>query len=266
MDADDISLPERFERQVQYLQQHETVLLVGCLTYGCDREDTIRLRQPVHFAYEEASAVPHVLTRASTQRSSSFTCATMMFRRSLVERIGSYDTRLCFSADVDLIARTALVGQVACLPESLYVFRLLPHAISGSGSAIQREIIAIMAAASSRAEANRKLGLELNSWPEGRSFAEDEVQRLEQLAEERKRLPAMSARRKHAYYETRLATLLRVNGYPRESLSHSLRAALLSPDHLLLDRKLLSNLVKGGYAVLTGRGPTPESQSSLARP
>ncbi len=251
MDADDISLPTRFERQIEYLQRNESVLLAGCHTYGCDREDTLRLKQPVHFTYDETSTIPHVLSQESTQRSSSFTCATIMFRRCLVERIGSYDTRLCFSADVDFIARTALVGQVACLPEYLYVFRLLPHAISGAGSAIQHEIIAIMAAASDRSKTDG-----------GRTYTGQEIQRLAQLAEERKRLPSMSTRRKQAYYETRLATLLRVNGHPRKSLSHSLRAVLLAPEHLLLDRKLVSNLVKGGLAALTMQDPSLKSQSS----
>lgn len=252
MDADDLSLPARFEKQINYLLHHESVLLVGCHTYGCDQEDTLRLKQPVHFTYDETSAVPHVLTRGSTQKSSFFTCATMMFRRCLKEKLGGYDTRLCFSADVDFIARAALIGQVACLPDYLYVFRLLPHAISGAGSAIQREIISIMAAASSRAEASLQLDQELDSWQGVRSFSEGEVQRLAQLKEERKKLPSMSVRRKQAYYETRLATLLRVNGRARESLHHSLRATLLAPEHLLLDRKLVSNLVKGGLAALTG--------------
>ncbi len=251
MDADDISLPTRFERQIGYLQNHESVLLVGCHTYGCDREDTLRLKQPTHFTYEPTSRIPHVLTRESTQKSSVFTCATMMFRRSLAEQTGGYDTRLCFSADVDFIARAALIGQVACLPDYLYVFRLLPHAISGAGSTIQREIVSIIAAAVQRAQPGKD-----------RSFTEEEIQQLAHLTDARKRLPSMSTRRKQAYYETRLATLLRVNGSARESLNHSLRAMLLAPEHLFLDKKLVSNLVKGGLASLTGRGPAPESQSS----
>lgn len=251
MDADDISLPTRFERQIEYLQQHKPVFLVGCHSFGCDREDTLRLKQPVHFTYEPTSRIPHVLTRESTQKSSVFTCATMMFRRSLVEQTGGYATRLCFSADVDFIARAALIGKVACLPDYLYVFRLLPHAISGAGSTIQREIVSIIAAAFHRAEPGKD-----------RSFTEEEIRRLSQLAEERNRLPAMSSRRKWAYYETRLATLMRVNGHHHESLSHTLRAALMAPEHLLLDRKLVSNLIKGGLALFTGRSQSPKSQSS----
>jgi len=236
MDADDISLPERLEQQVQYLEENTEAGLVGTATYGCDQEDTIRLRQPQLFEYDPSTPVPHAVPFDCTQYSAAFACQTILYRRSLVERMGHYDDRLCFSADVEFVARAACEGVVACLPDPLYVFRLIPSAISGAGSTIQREIISIIAAASHRYAEGK-----------GREFTEEEVNRLSALSEKRQDLPSTSQRIKEAYYHTRLATLHRVNGHPTECLKHSLRAAFLAPGNLLSDRKLVSNFVKFGF-------------------
>lgn len=234
MDADDISLPDRFQAQVDYLRDYPEVALVGTASLGCDMEDKIRLPQPLALEYDSSIGIPHVLTAGSTLSSSPFTCATILFRKQLLARIGGYDERLCFSADVDFVIRASFHGRIACLPIPLYVFRLLPHAISGAGALIQRDILAISAAATQRA---LKGG--------GREYTDAEIQRLFELAEQRRSLPSVPLRKKRAFYETRLATLYRVNGYPYEALTHSLSAILTAPENLFTDRKLTSNVVKG---------------------
>lgn len=238
-DADDISLPERLEKQVRFLKEHEPVVLLGTTTLGCDMADTFRLPQPTHFLRDSSSTIPDLVETRSVQSTSAFTCATMMFRRSLLERIGPYDDRLCFGADVDFVARAATAGKVACLPETLYVFRITPGSISGAGSRIQREVLSIVSGAFARTGPRRI-----------REFNEDEVARLLRLAEMRRNLPRASERIKWAYYHTRLATLLRVNGHFRESLKHSFKAIALAPENLFKDRKLLGNLIKGLLAPL----------------
>ncbi|MCL4735722.1 MAG: glycosyltransferase [Candidatus Omnitrophica bacterium] len=234
MDADDISLPDRFQAQVDYLREYPEAILVGTASLGCDREDVVRLPQPMALEYDPSIGIPHVLTAGSTLFSSPFTCATILFRKELAKKIGGYDERLCFSADVDFVIRASFHGRIACLPIPLYVFRLLPHAISGAGSLIQREILAISAAATQRALKG-----------EIREYTESEIQRLAELAEQRRSLPSVPLRKKNAFYETRLATLLRVNGYPREALLHLILAILSAPENLFTDRKLASNVVKG---------------------
>jgi glycosyltransferase involved in cell wall biosynthesis len=237
MDADDISLPDRFQKQIDYLQQHPQVGLVGTYTLGCDVKDTRRFRQPVHFSYDSANNIPHVIKTESTQTTSTFSCQTILFRKALVERLNGYDQRLCFSADVDFVARAAQISKIACLPEYLYVFRLVPSSISRAGAWIQREIIAIMAAANQRI-INRRIG-ELPA-----RFTESELRRLQELSEQRKSLPRISQRKKQAYYETHLATLLRVNHYFGEAFLHALKGFLRAPELIFQERKLLSNLVK----------------------
>jgi len=233
MDADDISLADRFRKQIDYLETYREVVLVGTRSLECDREDTVRLPRPDSFRYDGDSHVPHVLRRRDTQRAATFTLPTMLFRSSLVERIGPYDSRLCFGADLDFVARAALVGTVGCLPERLYVFRDLPTSISSTGSKVQKEILTILDAVASRVESG-----------EIREFTPEEIKRLEELSATRKNLTSLSERRKQAYYETRLATLFRVNGRYPEAAKHALAALRLAPEHLLLDRKLVGNLLR----------------------
>ena len=58
MDAEDISLPERFEKQVAFLEEHPAAVLVGTQALGCDAEDTFRLPQPLAFRYDDQNSVP----------------------------------------------------------------------------------------------------------------------------------------------------------------------------------------------------------------
>jgi glycosyltransferase involved in cell wall biosynthesis len=233
MDADDISLPDRFEKQIGYLRANPTADLTAVRVYGCDSEDTFRLPQPDGFRYDPSGKPPHSLSQESLQGTPPFACQTMLFRASLVEKMGGYDTRLCFGADVEFVTRAANYGAVACLPEYLYVFRILPSAISGAGSLIQREILRILQARCSRVATGK-----------GTGFTEVEVQRLNELARLRNNVPHTSSRRKSAYYETRLATLLRVNGYFIKAFIHAFRAVLIAPEHLILDHKLRSVIIK----------------------
>jgi hypothetical protein len=106
---------------------------------------------------------------------------------------------------------------------------------------IQREIIAIIAAAGERYERSGKM-----------DFTEEEVGRLRELSRRKARLPRTSDRTKRAFYETRIATLLRVNGRYREAMSHALRAVWHAPEHLVTDRKLRSAIVKSGFGLRPG--------------
>ena len=157
-----------------------------------------------------------------------------MFRATLINDIGPYDGRLCYCGDLDFIARAALVGKIACLPDLEYIIRLLPTSISSAGTMIQREITRMIAESYQRTKEGKP-----------RQFTDVETKRLAELTAERKKIPSTPNSKKMAYYHTRLSTLNRMNASPISSLKEAFLAASYSPLNLLKDRKLQSNILKG---------------------
>jgi hypothetical protein len=154
----------------------------------------------------------------------------------LIEKGGPYDTRLCFSSDVEFIARAATFGAVACLPEALYVFRISPTGISSGGSYIQREILNLIRALGKRHAEGKH-----------RDFTAAEIERLNRLKKERVELPTQPQASTYAFYEARVATILRVNGRFHEAMKHVWKALTYSPTRLITDKKLMSTAIKSGF-------------------
>jgi glycosyltransferase involved in cell wall biosynthesis len=111
MDADDVAYPERLERQVEYLQQHPEVDLLGCpmlmfkddgVAFGC---------RPTPKNHEEICGQP----------SSGFRIAhaTLMGRVSWF-RVHLYDPGAPRAEDYDLFLRSYATSRFACLSEILY--------------------------------------------------------------------------------------------------------------------------------------------------
>jgi glycosyltransferase involved in cell wall biosynthesis len=111
MDADDVAYPKRLERQVEYLQQHPEVDLLGCpmlmfkddgITIGC---------RPTPETHEEICRQP----------SSGFRIAhaTLMGRTSWF-RAHPYDPHNPRAEDQVLLLRNYATSHFACLPEILY--------------------------------------------------------------------------------------------------------------------------------------------------
>jgi len=110
MDADDISHPERLERQLAiFLAQPETVL-VGTLWEGIDPEGRkVRPRDRSR------------LSRAS--RFAPFPHGSIMFRRDAFEQAGGYRRESNYWEDADLYLRLAPLGRLLVLPDALYLHR-----------------------------------------------------------------------------------------------------------------------------------------------
>lgn len=115
MDADDISLAKRFEKQVKYLEQHKDVGVCGAWT------KTLGTALPitVHFGVDDACIRAEMLVRCA------LASPTVMFRRQvLIESKLNYDERYKRSAeDYDLYARMLSFTKVANVPEVLLRYR-----------------------------------------------------------------------------------------------------------------------------------------------
>lgn len=116
-DDDDESRPERLAKQVQFLDAHATVGFVACATrYLGPRGE--------HLELASRSESPEIATRQLLmERGGPPAHGSVMFRRSVYERLGGYRTEFYFSQDSDLWLRMAEHVQFACVPEELYAFR-----------------------------------------------------------------------------------------------------------------------------------------------
>ncbi len=131
MDADDLSYPERLERQVAVLERDSDVVLVtttvdridahGSTLWGVDRSEYSSPLSWYMMFFNVLGAHGQV-----------------MFRRDAAVKVGGYDESIPTSQDYDLWWRLASCGRYEFLPERLYAYRLHPGAISTSKAALQR--------------------------------------------------------------------------------------------------------------------------------
>ncbi len=110
MDADDISLPERLERESKVLEDHPDVGLVGSLCNLIDPQGRT-LRGPELWR----------LTRKSWL--SPFPHGSMMFRRELFDAIGGYRAECEYWEDLDFVIRASEQTAILVLPMALYHHR-----------------------------------------------------------------------------------------------------------------------------------------------
>lgn len=123
MDADDVSLPDRFALQVEFMRQHPQVV---CLGGAYDRIDE-KGRFLDHYNPPESNAeLQQYLLRGMTL----ILHPSAMLRRSAVDQVGGYDERMVGSSDLDLWLRLGEVGEVANIPETLVKYRLHPGSIT----------------------------------------------------------------------------------------------------------------------------------------
>jgi glycosyltransferase involved in cell wall biosynthesis len=120
MDADDVALPERFERQVAYLRAHPECVLVGSRVRLIDPDGNPLCDWCILQDHEEIDAV---FMRA--EMSTVISHPVIMMRRDDMLAVGKYRE---FSAicDNDLFLRLAERGRITNLPEVLLLYRVHP--------------------------------------------------------------------------------------------------------------------------------------------
>jgi hypothetical protein len=117
MDSDDISRPQRFEKQVEYLRLNPECVAVGTWVELIDPYGS-RVERPTHkTSHEEIEAellkgVGWALVHPS-----------VMMRREALMRVGGYREDLMVSEDLDLFLRLAEVGKLANIADVLLQYR-----------------------------------------------------------------------------------------------------------------------------------------------
>jgi glycosyltransferase involved in cell wall biosynthesis len=116
IDADDINLPERLERQVAYLQAHPEIAVVGSQVTRIDSEGVAH-GQHDNLPLSHADIVWRLFYAHAHWH------PTVLFRRSAILDIGNYQAERPVE-DFDLWLRMATRFKQANLPESLLNYRV----------------------------------------------------------------------------------------------------------------------------------------------
>ena len=124
IDADDINLPERLERQVAFLLEHPEVGVVG---------------SQIEFIGEHECACPEAWMQPSSDAEirwklrweNALHHPTVMFRRSVVLAAGNYADCMPYE-DYDLWMRVALIAEIANIPRALVKYRFHPTSVTGA--------------------------------------------------------------------------------------------------------------------------------------
>ncbi len=117
MDADDIALPDRFAKQVAYLNAHPECVCVG---------SRVILIDPLG---SEMNATDHKLTHEAIDAGLiggsgwSIVHPVAMMRAGALKQVGGYREQFTTSQDLDLFLRLGEIGKLANLPEVLLKYR-----------------------------------------------------------------------------------------------------------------------------------------------
>jgi glycosyltransferase involved in cell wall biosynthesis len=116
MDADDIALPTRFERQMARMAAEPDLLVLGTATRRIDaRGNQLEVATPP----ADPADVARVLERVN-----AIAHPTVVMRRSAVEAVGGYRRAYLRAEDYDLWLRLAERGKLANLQEPLLEYRI----------------------------------------------------------------------------------------------------------------------------------------------
>lgn len=113
-DADDLSLPERFERQVSFLDRHDEVSLVGTGAQFINDNGTVIDRRIPHCNPDFEDFL----------RKNQLIHGTILARRAVLEALGGYDEFFRYTQDLDLWLRLAKQHTIANIPVPLYQHRI----------------------------------------------------------------------------------------------------------------------------------------------
>lgn len=135
MDGDDWSFPDRFEKEVAFLQSHQNVMVVGGQMNIMDAEGNItssRSYPTDGIKFFLFSCMRNPLAHP-----------TIMMRREIVDKGYRYDETLKMSEDLDLWLRLMNDGyKLANIQDTVLNYRVMDNFLEKRSSDVQREVMA----------------------------------------------------------------------------------------------------------------------------
>lgn len=123
MDADDISEPDRLQKQMDYLDSHPDIGVVGAWSRVIN--DKGELLSEVMRPESDSVIVLWMLLRHCAMNQ-----PTIMLRRNLVIQAGGYNEKLSVSEDYEMWTRLASITKLSNIPEYLVRYRQHDNNIS----------------------------------------------------------------------------------------------------------------------------------------
>lgn len=162
MDCDDLSMPTRFEKQVEYLDQHKDVALVGSFVDLIDESGTfLKASKPPTHPDEIASKLP---------KTNCFTHSSVMYRKTEGIR---YRNKLKYSHDYDLYLQFLARGLGLANIEEV----LTKHRVAQTGIGETKTIKQFLFAEKARKFYEEKLRTGKDSYD---TFSPDEVMNIDE--------------------------------------------------------------------------------------
>lgn len=131
MDADDKSLPQRFERQIDFLDSHPDFLAVGSWIDIIDKNGN---NLNSYGRYE----TDYRWVRAQFIQNSQVSHPSVMFHRIIGGELIQYDESVRFAQDYSLFVKILQYGEITNLPEVLLCYRKSDSQITASRKAEQQ--------------------------------------------------------------------------------------------------------------------------------
>ena len=111
-DADDVSLPNRFEEQIKYLEEHSEIAVLGTSKYVINKDGKI-LRKVI--ALSDPGKILF--------NDNAFTHGSVMLKKAVVDKLGYYNELFRYSQDYELWLRIVKHYKVSNLTQPLYKLR-----------------------------------------------------------------------------------------------------------------------------------------------
>lgn len=116
MDHDDRSLPERFQKEIDFLEKHPEVAIVGTWSNIMDSNGKfIRLHR---------NATRSNVIKYELMYGNSLTHPSLMMRRKEILELGGYDPKWVNTEDYELYSRAIRKYRLANIPEPLIFYRV----------------------------------------------------------------------------------------------------------------------------------------------
>jgi hypothetical protein len=132
MDADDIALPGRFERQLEYMERHPQIGILGTWIHNVDENGSVK-----------GTWCPPTNSKMLKWTNFFGVCVShpsVLVRREVMERVNYYRSDAAHGEDVDLWLRASAITDFGNVPEILCKYRTWSGGSSRAGAQLRKPV------------------------------------------------------------------------------------------------------------------------------